>query len=131
MSDRVNMLDMDTIRDIQADGSIIQNGFYARFYQLVGHFLCGRGGDGQHGKLNLVLLYFFSHDRRIKNFEGAHFLPYLLGIVIEYHPDLETAIGKSVIAGEGVSHVTHAYDDNIPTTIYFQDISQPLDEEGN
>ena len=51
MCGRIDVLHFYIGRYVQADGRIIQDGFYASLYEFICHTLCSSGRDGQHGHL--------------------------------------------------------------------------------
>src|SRR5215216_2533750 len=119
MSDGVYILDMHIIGHVQAGGGVVQDRLYASLDKLIGHFLCGSRGDGEHSNFDLVLFYFFSHYSGIENFEFSHLLPYLFRIIIKYHTDLETAVVKPIITGECVSYIARANNYHVPASVHF------------
>ena len=131
MGDGVRVLDVHISWRIQTDGRIIQNRLDAGLDQLIGHFLRGRGWNREHGHLDLFLFDFLDHRGRIQDLIVSDFLPDLSRVVIEYHADMEAAIGEAIVTGQRMTDVAHPDDDHFPDAIHFQDVAQAFGQKGN
>ena len=129
MRDRVNILDVNIVWHVEADGGVVENGLHPRLDELVGDLLGHQRGDGEHGDLDLVLFDAFDHLVGAEDLELPDLVPDLFGVVIEHHDHAEAAIAEAVVARQRMPDITHAHDRHIPNAVHLQDVAQAFDQE--
>lgn len=129
MCDRVNVLYVHIVRDVEADGGVVQYRFNTRFHQLVSSLLRGGGRDGKNRNFDFLLFDLFGHHGCIKDLKVPNFLPDLRPVVIEYCDHPEAPVGEAVVMSQRVTDITHANDSHIPDTIHLQNVTQAFDQE--